>query len=183
MSPESSRSICMRSGLPGPIRCSWPDILVERSRAHAIGQRARRIRRTCCIRNGLKQAHDRFVNSTGLFRELRPRSEVQVPPAGRRSPQRSDRTAASRRYRMRPDGNEYSASDTRAHRLHSDLVSEPILEQSGSDWLAPAHDRESAEDGRKIEGRICIFQRVTAYSPEGKDKRLAGMANPFFRQV
>src|ERR1700733_11935178 len=49
-------------------------------------------------------------------------------------------------------------------------------------WLESVITR-IAEDGRKVESRVGFFQRVTAYGPEGKDERLAGVANPFFCQV
>ena len=55
--PMSSRSICVRSGLPGPTRCLLPDKFIERARTHAVGERPRAVDSIIVRRIVLEKAH------------------------------------------------------------------------------------------------------------------------------
>ena len=55
--PVSSRSTCVRSGLPGTDQVLLPDELLESTRAHAVGQRTWSVGRATGVRDGLEETH------------------------------------------------------------------------------------------------------------------------------
>ena len=60
-----SASIALRSSVPGPTTCSWPDQFVERARAHPGRERAREA--SCCagwLRTGPLQDHSFTIDSS-----------------------------------------------------------------------------------------------------------------------
>ena len=56
MEPISSRSICVRSGFPGPSSVFLADKFIERLRAHAVGQRPADLRFFFGLQS-LKESH------------------------------------------------------------------------------------------------------------------------------
>ena len=61
--PVSSRSICVRSGLPGAEHVLLPNEFVQRARTHAVSQRAAAVARVPVFRDGLKKPHTNYFNT------------------------------------------------------------------------------------------------------------------------
>ena len=72
--PVSSRSICVRSGLPGPIRCSWPAYSSSvRGRMRSASGRVRSVARVD-VRSGLEKSHEKSLHHRVTETQRKPKN-------------------------------------------------------------------------------------------------------------